>query len=194
MPAHTNTEVVETPAEVPTETPAEPSAEAPKAEQDSAPKDWESEAAKWKAMARKSESQAKTNAEKAKAYDEAQEAAKTEQQRLADKLADAERRLGEAQLKADRAEVAQRKGVPVELVSGATVEEMEASADALTEWRGAPAAASKPDTTGMGKVGEPIGTPQGQLTRAELKNMTPEQIVQAKKDGKLDQVLQVKTL
>jgi hypothetical protein len=65
-----------------------------------------------------------------------EEANKTESQKIADKLAAAEKRASELEGKALRAEVAAAKGVPVSLLTGSTQDELEAAADALIAFRG----------------------------------------------------------
>lgn len=70
---------------------------------------------------------------------EFEESQKTEAQKAQERLDAAEKRASELELKATRAEIAAAKGVPVELLSGGTQEELEASADALIAFRGEPA-------------------------------------------------------
>ena len=65
-----------------------------------------------------------------------EEANKTEAEKVADKLAAAEKRAAELEAKALRAEVAAAKGVPAALLTGSTAEELEAAADALIAFRG----------------------------------------------------------
>lgn len=72
---------------------------------------------------------------KAAEYDKAQEAAKTEQQKLAERAEAAEKRAAEFESKALRSEVAAAKGVPAGSLSGTTKEELEKSADDLIAWR-----------------------------------------------------------
>lgn len=67
---------------------------------------------------------------------EIEEANKTEAERTAERLAAAEKRNAELVTKATRAEVAAAKGVPIDLLSGSTKEELEAAADALIAFRG----------------------------------------------------------
>jgi len=73
---------------------------------------------------------------KAQKYAEWEEANKTEVQKTAERLAAAEKRAAELEAKALRSEVAAAKGVPSVLLTGSTQEELEASADALLEFRG----------------------------------------------------------
>lgn len=76
----------------------------------------------------------KAAADKLKTFEESQ---KTEAQKAQERLDAAEKRAVELELKADRAEVAAAKGVPVELLNGSTREELEAAADALIKFKAA---------------------------------------------------------
>jgi septal ring factor EnvC (AmiA/AmiB activator) len=69
-------------------------------------------------------------------FQEFQESQKTETEKVAERLAAAEKRAAELEAKAARAEVAAAKGVPLALLSGSTKEELEASADALIQFKG----------------------------------------------------------
>jgi septal ring factor EnvC (AmiA/AmiB activator) len=69
-------------------------------------------------------------------FQEFQESQKTEAEKTAERLAAAEKRAVELEAKATRAEVAAAKGVPVGLLSGSTQAELEASADALIQFKG----------------------------------------------------------
>lgn len=61
---------------------------------------------------------------------------KTEAQKQQDALDKAQRELAELSVAKTRAEVAAAKGVPAALLSGSTQEELEASADALIQFKG----------------------------------------------------------
>ena len=99
---------------------------------------------------RKEKDELKPLADKAKELEDAQ---KTEQERLTEKLSETEKRAVDAELKAARLEVATEKGLPkssVKFLTGTTPEELEESADELLsllsasdEDRG-PAVPSKP--------------------------------------------------
>lgn len=65
-----------------------------------------------------------------------EESTKSEAQKTAERIAALEAANAEAVSKALRAEVANAKGVPTELLKGSTQEELEASADALIAFRG----------------------------------------------------------
>lgn len=132
--------------------------------------------------------------QKAAEYDRVQEAAKTEVQKIVERAEKAERAAAEATAKALRAEVAQAKGVPAALLSGDTLEALQASADALLAFRGeAPKPAAAPSADGQGKVGEPVGAQGAQLTRDDVAKLYAEkrydEIEQARADGRLTAVL-----
>lgn len=71
------------------------------------------------------------------------EASKTEAEKQAERLSEIERENADLKVAKARAEVAAAKGVPASLLSGGTQEELEASADALIEFRGEQAAAAQ---------------------------------------------------
>lgn len=73
---------------------------------------------------------------KAAKLSEIEEANKTEAQKTAERLAELERQNAELSTAKLRSDVAAAKGVPAGLLTGSTQEELEASADALIEFRG----------------------------------------------------------
>lgn len=88
----------------------------------------------WKTKAREQEKRAKDNAEAAKRLGEIEEAQKSEAQKSADRLAQAEADAGSAASRADRAEIALAKGLTLSQAKrlvGTTREELEADADEL---------------------------------------------------------------
>jgi hypothetical protein len=96
--------------------------------------DLAAELAKWKDLARQNEARAKANADAAKRLAAIEESGKTEQQKLADRLQQAEQRAAAAESQVLRSEVATAKGVPAALagrLQGSTREELEADADDL---------------------------------------------------------------
>lgn len=102
---------------------------------------------------------------KAEKFAEWENAQKTEAQKAQERLEAAEKRAAELELKATRAEVAAAKGVPVELLSGGTQEELEAAADALIAFRGEQA--KGPFIPGQGKQPDaPAGTPADRFAAA----------------------------
>jgi hypothetical protein len=105
------------------------------------------ELAKWKALSQQNEARAKANAEAAKKLAAIEESQKTEQQKLADRLAAAEKRAADAELAALRADVASAKGIPPALAGrllGSTREELDADADNLLKHLGKPTDKLKP--------------------------------------------------
>ena len=120
---------------------AEPDSEAttePDGQQESAKqeKDWVAEASKWKSLARQHEKTAKANAEAARKYAEFEDSQKTEQQRLADRLAEAEQRAAQAEIGRARLLAAATYNIPASLldrVVGGTEDEINESAQALSE-------------------------------------------------------------
>lgn len=149
--------------------------------------DLSSEVEKWKALSRKNEERAKANAAAAKKLEEIEAAQLSETERLTKRAEEAEKKAAELATRTLKSEVAAAKGVPAELLTGSTQEELEASAEALLKFKG-------PDTTsdfGAGRVGTTdIGDGKTeQISREQLKKMTPQEIVEAKKAGRLDDVL-----
>ena len=150
-------------AETPTASPAAP----PEGKQESFDADY---VAKLRAENAKYRTAAKANEDAAKRLAEIEESQKTEQQKLAERLADAERKAAEAELKAARAEDAREKGVPAELLAGSTAEELADYADKLLAFRGeAPKKPAAPPATGQGNVGSALPAPDidAQITEAQ---------------------------
>lgn len=110
--------------------------------------DPQAEIDKWKALARKHEQQAKANADAAKKLSELEDAGRSEIEKAAAKVAEAEKRATEAEARALRMEVAQERGLDakqVKYLSGGTREELEANAAQLIEdFGGDPGGGDKP--------------------------------------------------
>lgn len=98
-------------------------------QQQQAPVDWKSEARKW-------EARAKANNDAAARLQALEDAQKTEAQKQAEALATAQAKLAELETAKTVAEVAAAKGVPVDLLHGATREDVEALADQLLAFKG----------------------------------------------------------
>jgi hypothetical protein len=134
---------------------------------------------------------AAANTEAAQRLAEIEAANQTQAEKDAAALADAQKRAAKAEEDLARLNVATSKGLPPELAArlvGDTVEAMAEDADRLLALM---TPAAPPAPTGSADGG-PQGTPKsGQLTRADLQNMTPEQIVEAKAAGRLDALLGV---
>lgn len=90
----------------------------------------------WKAEARKWETRAKENAAKARRADELEQAQMTEIQKAQARADAAEAALAAKEHEATRLRIAAAHGVPANLLSGSTEDEIEASAQALIEFRG----------------------------------------------------------
>lgn len=101
--------------------------------------DWKAEARKWESRAKENLASARANEDAAKRLAELEDAQKSEAQKQQEALEKAQRELAELTVAKTRAEVAAAKGVPAELLTGSTQEELEAAADALNAWRGEPA-------------------------------------------------------
>mgnify|MGYP000683785798 FL=1 len=149
--------------------------------------DWEAEARKWKELSRKNESRMKENAEKARLYDEAQEQGKSELQKAQEAAAKAEARAAAMEAEVMRAKVAAATGVDADLLSGSSEEELRASAERLLAWRGAQVPKGAP-ATDAGVRGDEIRAAR-QLTREDLKKMSPAEIIKARQDGQLNNIM-----
>lgn len=162
--------------------------------------DWRAEADKWKSLSRKHEGTAKQNAEAAKRLAEIEEAQKTAEQKAADKAAEADMKATKAQREADLLRVAMRKGLTeaqAKRLQGDTLEELEADADELLASfvrpvdppvEDKPDASSRPkEKMKSGAIGPNDKPPQ--LTREDLKGMTPDAIVKAKAEGRCNALL-----
>ncbi|OOL30713.1 hypothetical protein GQ85_18225 [Rhodococcus rhodochrous] len=101
----------------------------------------------WKAIAREQEKRAKANVAAAKRLAEIEEANKTAEEKANERIAAAEQRAQELELKATRGEISGSTGVPADILVGpedATAEAIQAYADKLLAWRGNTAAPERP--------------------------------------------------
>ena len=176
-----------TSAETGGDVPAAQDAPAATAEDTAQQVDWEAEARKWKELSRKNESRMKENAEKARLYDEAQEQGKSELQKAQEAAAKAEARAAAMEAEAMRAKVAAATGVDADLLSGSSEEELRASAERLLAWRGAQVPKGAP-AADAGVRGDEIRAAR-QLTREDLKKMSPAEIIKARQDGQLNNIM-----
>lgn len=154
--------------------------------------DYKAEAEKWKSLSRKNEDRARENAAKAKRLDEIEEQSKSALQKALEAQQAAEKRAAELEVTALRARIAAQKGVDVDLLTGNTEEEIAAAADRLIAWRGeaAPKVPASTSSDDAGPRGDQISGP-AQLTRDDLKDMTPKQINQARLAGQLNTIMGV---
>lgn len=174
-------------AETGGDAPVAPETPAAAAEDTAQQVDWEAEARKWKELSRKNEARMKENAEKARLYDEAQEQGKSELQKAQEAAAKAEARAAAMEAEAMRAKVAAATGVDADLLSGSSEEELRASAERLLAWRGAQVPKGAP-ATDAGVRGDEIRAAR-QLTREDLKKMSPAEIIKARQDGQLNNIM-----
>ena len=154
--------------------------------------DFKSEAEKWKALARQNEQRAKQNADAAKRLAEIEDANKSELERANARAEEAERRALELELSSVRAAVALEKGLTpsqAKRLVGSSREELEADADDLLTDLKANRPASTPSADGQGRTGTAVGSADKQLTRSDLQNMTPAEINQARRDGRLSDLV-----
>jgi hypothetical protein len=144
----------------------------------------------WKAEARKWESRAKADHEVANKWREYEQSQKSEHEKLAEELARAQAEASQASATLLRYEVAAEKGISgaaLDLLTGTTREELVANADKLLSLIAdqSKPKAPKPDEN----QGKPAPSALGQLTKADLSAMTPAEIMEAKKAGRLDELM-----
>lgn len=140
----------------------------------------------WKAEARKWQSRAKENSTAAEKLAAIEEASKTEQQKLAERAEAAEKALAESRTESLRSRVALAKGLPSDLADRLRGDDE----DSLLEDADRLLAMVKP--RGPGDIDQgprETGRKPRQLTKADLNGMTPQQIVAAKKEGRLSALL-----
>lgn len=125
------------PAAPATPAPAPAAPEAPAAE--TAPKpepDWKAEARKHETRSKEWKAKAEQNEAAAQRLAELENASKSDLEKAQHAQQEAERKAAELEARALRAEVAAEKGVPIDLLTGSTRDEIEAAADRLIEFRG----------------------------------------------------------
>jgi hypothetical protein len=144
----------------------------------------------WKAEARKWETRAKADHDLAAKWREYEETQKSDHEKLAEELARAKEEASQASTELLRLRIAAEKGISgeaLDLLTGTTQEELEAKADKLLSLIAdqSKPKALKPDEN----QGKPAPTVLGQLTEADLKTMSPPEIMKAKADGRLNELL-----
>ena len=165
----------------PTETPvpAEPQGEANEI-------DWKAEARKWEKRAK----DANGDRELAQKWREYEESLKPLQEKLADDLNNAKAEAESARTALLRYEIASEKGIPAEaikLLQGSSREELEEAAETLVSLL---ANQSKPKSPAPDESqGRPTTANLGQLTKDELAMLSPSEILKAKSEGRLNDVL-----
>lgn len=149
--------------------------------------DYKAEAEKWKALSRKNEDQARANAEKAKQFDSLEEANKTELQKAQDALTVANEKASQAELRAIRASISAKTGVPEDLLHGTTQEDLDLSAQAAIAWRGTqtPAASRVGGADLTGGAAKPAQYTRAQIADREFYKTHRDDILLAQSQGRI---------
>lgn len=177
-------------SETPTD-PVDPGTE-PQEPTDTETVDWEAKYKEMQKHSREWEKRAKAAEPAAKKLADIEEASKSELEKAQAALAAVQRDVAEKEAAALRAQVALEKGLTpsqAKRLVGASREELEADADELLADLKASKSPVAPTPEGQGKQGEPVGQTKQITSRDELKSMSPQEIVQARKDGRLDGLL-----
>ena len=145
----------------------------------------------WKAEARKWEARAKADHETANKWREYEQSQKSEHEKLAEELAAAQAKASQAEAELLRLRIAAEKGIAgdaVKLLKGTSEDELVAEAELLLSLI---ADQSKPKTPiPDANQGKPTQAVAGQITdRNVLKDMSPAELMAAKKAGRLDSLL-----
>ncbi len=148
--------------------------------------DYKAEAEKWKALSRQNEAQAKANAEKAKRLDDIEEANKTELQKASERAVAAEAKAAEAELRALKASIAAKTGVPEEMLHGTDQAELDLSAQAAIAWRGTQNTAARVGgaETGGGAA-KPVQYTRSQIADSEFYKANRADILLAQQQGRI---------
>lgn len=157
--------------------------------------DWQAEAEKWKSFARKHEDEVKNLRPAAKKLAELEEANKSEIEKAQARAEAAEKELNQTRLEALRAQVALDKKLSpsqAKRLVGASREELEADADELLADLKNTAPAAAASSEGQGKQGEVVGQTKQITSTEQLDSMTAQEIVAARKDGRLNELMGVK--
>lgn len=137
---------------------------------------------------RRWERRAKESLDKARKYDEIEASKKTLEERLIAERDEAQRKLAAERTERTRERVARETGVPPDQITGLDEDAMRESAEKALAWANSlrkPTATLTPPASTVTGDGKPPAKP-GQLTRADLKNMTPQEIIAADREGRLD--------
>lgn len=147
----------------------------------------------WMARSRMWEKQFKSTSvdrELAAKWREYEEAQKPAQERMAQELASTREEAESARAALLRYEVAAEKNIPadaIDFLNGSSREELEEKADALIALM---ATQSKPRTPVPDESqGRPATAKLGQLTKEDLANMTPSEVNEARRQGRLADLL-----
>lgn len=115
---------------------------------------------------------------------------KTEQEKLADQVAKLKAEADQARAEATRLRVASEVGLPADLHEFLVGDDEEQLRNRAAKLMAATAAATDPRRPAPDPTqGAKPGTGDGQLTKADLARMTPQQIVEAQTAGRLDDLM-----
>lgn len=160
--------------------------------------DWKTEAEKWMALSRKNEEAAKNNSAAAQKLAELENANKSEIEKATARAEAAEKERDAIRVDALRNAVALSKGLTptqAKRLVGTTQEELEADADELLadlKSLTPPVTPAAPSSDGQGNQGDPVGAVKQITSHDDLKSMSPEEIVKAKDEGRLNTLLGIK--
>jgi hypothetical protein len=143
----------------------------------------------WKAEARKWETRAKSDFDAANKWREYENSLKPEQERVQEELAAVKAEAEAAKIALMRYEVATSKNLSsdaLDLLTGNTKEELEAKADALLSLIDK---SVKPKVQPNPEQGKPVNSTDQILSREVLATMSAKEIMEAKKEGRLDTLL-----
>jgi hypothetical protein len=101
--------------------------------------DWKAEARKHETRSKEWKAKAEQNETAAQRLAELENASKSDLEKAQIAQREAETKAAELEARALRAEVAAEKGVPIDLLTGSTKDEIEAAADRLIEFKGSKA-------------------------------------------------------
>lgn len=163
--------------------------------------DLKAELEKWKAMSRKNEAQAKANASATKELEAIKQASLTDQERLIESTREETRQAVRLEYAAKLVDAELKSALTGKTLQGNALLDFNKSAfiddsgdidtDAIQAWVEAhtkPAEPSFPDL-GQGERGKPNSGSAQIRSREELSNMTPQDILAARKDGRLDALM-----
>lgn len=151
----------------------------------------QTEGTNWKEQSRKWEARAKADKALADKWREYESSQKTDYEKLVEELTAAKTEAASATANLIKYEIAAEKQLPANalaLLKGATREELEAEADILLTLIADPAKPKQPQPNP--EQGKPAGT-NGQISKEELSNMKPAEIMAARREGRLDDILGV---
>jgi hypothetical protein len=162
--------------------------------------DLSAELEKWKTLSRKNEQQAKANAAAAKELDELKKSQLTDQERLVESTKDETRRAVRMEFATKLVDAELKSALNGRVLDGGSLLEFDKSkfidddgnvdSESVTAWVEAHSSTgdvSKPDL-GQGNRGEKSRLAQI-TSRDELSNMSPADILAARKDGRLDSLM-----